>query len=105
MLSAVIVLSLRLLRTRHSSLSTHMLHSKKMWFLYSFLYTCSFFLALPYFVIVGLMRGKYLSTFYERMGNIACRSERPSVWIHTVSVGEFLACKALIKRIQQEIPD
>jgi len=74
-------------------------------FVYSFLYTCVFFLALPYFVVIGLIRGKYLSTFSERLGKIACSSERPSIWIHAVSVGELLACKSLLAKVKQEFAD
>ncbi|MCI0601690.1 3-deoxy-D-manno-octulosonic acid transferase [bacterium] len=82
-----------------------MLNSKKtMRFLYAFLYTCAFFLALPYFLVAGLVRGKYLSTVWQRFGNIPCRSDVPSIWIHAVSVGEFLACKTLIRRIQKLAP-
>jgi 3-deoxy-D-manno-octulosonic-acid transferase len=73
--------------------------------IYSFLYTCAFLVSIPYFVIVGLIRGKYLKTVSERMGNIRCRSDRPSIWIHAVSVGEFLACKSVIKRIREEMND
>jgi 3-deoxy-D-manno-octulosonic-acid transferase len=72
--------------------------------LYSFLYTCAFFLALPYFVAAGILRGKYLSTVWERLGNTSCQSDVPSIWIHAVSVGEFLACKGLIARIQSAYP-
>ena len=73
-------------------------------FLYSFLYTCAFFLALPYFLVVGIFRGKYLSTVWQRLGNISWQSDVPSIWIHAVSVGEFLACKTLIRRIQHASP-
>jgi 3-deoxy-D-manno-octulosonic-acid transferase len=74
-------------------------------YLYSFLYTCVFLLALPYYLVVGLLKGKYLSTFSDRLGNIKFNHHRPSIWIHAVSVGEFLACKSLIKKIQAELPE
>lgn len=77
----------------------------EMRWLYSFLYTCAFILALPYFVIAGLLKGKYLSTAWERLGNIPQRSERPSIWIHAVSVGELLATKSLIKALRKSFPD
>lgn len=77
---------------------------QEMRFLYSLLYTIVFFVAFPYFLVVGLFRGKYLSTVWQRLGNIACRSDAPSIWIHAVSVGEFLACKSLIERIQNNLP-
>lgn len=61
--------------------------------------------ALPYFLITGLVRGKYLRSAGERFGFIRQRSDRPSCWIHCVSVGEFLAAKPLIRRIQYEFGD
>ncbi len=51
-----------------------------------------------------MFRGKYLSTVWQRLGNIPWRSDVPSLWIHAVSVGEFLACKTLIQRIQKTFP-
>src|SRR4029079_7512171 len=33
------------------------------------------------------------------------RSSEPSIWIHTVSVGEFLAAKPLIRKIQEKYPN
>jgi 3-deoxy-D-manno-octulosonic-acid transferase len=73
-------------------------------FLYSFLYTCAFFCAAPYFVIAGLIKGKYLSTAWERLGNITPASDRPSIWIHAVSVGELLASKTLIRKLEKAFP-
>ena len=77
----------------------------EMRFLYSFLYTCVFILALPYFLIAGLLRGKYLSTAWERFGNIQPYSEQTSIWIHAVSVGELLASKSLIAMLHSSFPD
>jgi len=74
-------------------------------FLYSILYTCGFLILLPYFLIVGLVRGKYLSTVWQRFGNISQRSHVPSIWIHAVSVGEFLACRTLIEKIKGLLPE
>jgi 3-deoxy-D-manno-octulosonic-acid transferase len=74
-------------------------------YLYSFLYTCAFLFALPYYVVVGLLKGKYLSTFSDRLGNVKLSDGRPSIWIHAVSVGEFLACKSLIRKIQEAVPE
>jgi len=60
---------------------------------------------LPYFLVVGVFRGKYLSSVPERFGWIKVSSALPSCWIHAVSVGEFLAAKPLIQRIRKELPD
>lgn len=75
-----------------------------MQFLYSLIYTAAFVVALPYFVILGLIRGKYLPTMKQRFGNIPVSTEA-CVWIHAVSVGEFLAARPLIEAIRKEYPD
>lgn len=73
-------------------------------FLYSWLYTVAFLIALPYFLVVGLFRGKYLTTAVQRLGKISVRS-KSCVWIHAVSVGEFLAAKPLIQAIRTQFPE
>src|SRR5438105_4280240 len=75
-----------------------------MQFIYSLLYTLIFVLALPYFLIVGIWKGKYLRTVWQRFGFVPVRSALPSIWIHTVSVGEFLAARPLIQAILNEMP-
>lgn len=69
--------------------------------LYSFLYTIAWILLLPYFLIAGLFRSKYLSSALERFGFLpeSVRSGKPSLWIHAVSVGELLAAKPIIGKI------
>ncbi len=72
--------------------------------LYSVLYSLLMLLALPYFLVVGLVKGKYLSSFGQRLGFIRQTSETASCWIHAVSVGEFLAAKPLIQKLREEYP-
>ena len=72
---------------------------------YSLAYTLGMLAALPYFLIAGLFRGKYLSSAGQRFGFIPLRSDRPSCWVHCVSVGEFLAARPLIRRLQSDFPD
>jgi 3-deoxy-D-manno-octulosonic-acid transferase len=72
---------------------------------YGLLYTLAFVVALPVFLILGLLRGKYFVSARQRFGFIPHRSSRPSCWIHAVSVGEFLAAKPVIRGIQQRYPD
>jgi len=74
-------------------------------FVYSLLYTCAFIILLPYFLVTGLFRGKYLSSVPERLGRIKISSALPCCWIHAVSIGEFLAAKPLIQRIRKDFPD
>lgn len=49
-------------------------------------------LGLPFF----LLRGKYTSTFAERMGHYRSAPRAHDVWIHAVSVGETLAAKPVV---------
>ena len=49
-------------------------------------------LGLPFF----LLRGKYTSTFAERMGHYRGAARAHDVWIHAVSVGETLAAKPVV---------
>jgi 3-deoxy-D-manno-octulosonic-acid transferase len=73
--------------------------------LYSLIYTLAFLVILPYFLIAGLIRQKYFVSAGQRFGFIPQRNAEPSIWIHTVSVGEFLAAKPLIRKIQEKYPN
>ena len=62
----------------------------------------------PYFLVRGLIGGKYLDHIVERLGfrfppELAVRegsdAEKP-IWIHAVSVGEVLAVLPLAKCIK-----
>ena len=74
-------------------------------FLYSLLFSFAFVLLLPYFLIAGLLRGKYLSSAKERFGWIPVSTSAPSIWVHAVSVGELLAAKPLLARMARELPE
>ena len=79
-----------------------------MYFLYSFALSILFLLLLPYFIFQGLKHGKYSSSFKERLGRLPDSVNdhaRPTLWLHTVSVGEFNAARPLIERIKQAFPD
>lgn len=73
--------------------------------LYSLIYTLAFLVILPYFLIAGLIRRKYFASAAQRFGFIPQRNSEPSIWVHTVSVGEFLAAKPLIRKIQEKYPN
>ncbi len=70
-----------------------------MYALYSLLTAAGMLLLSPYFLVRGLMDGKYLGNFRERLGWTFPEELRPSkeqqragtIWIHAVSVGEVLA--------------
>lgn len=73
--------------------------------LYSLIYTLAFLVILPYFLIAGLIRQKYFASAAQRFGFIPQRNAEPSIWVHTVSVGEFLAAKPLLRKIQEKYPN
>ena len=67
------------------------------------LYSLVFYLAVPYLVYRLYDRAKknpmYAKRKGERFGFYDVGPLRESVWIHTVSVGEFIAAKPLIERL------
>ena len=63
-----------------------------------------FILALPFFLITGLIRGKYLTNFPERMGFYRTPVRQHDVWIHAVSVGETLASRAVVDELLRRRP-
>lgn len=70
------------------------------------IYTFIFYCALPLVVLRLLWRARkaplYKKRMAERFGWVkTIESERPLVWLHTVSVGEFLAALPLIRKLQQ----
>src|SRR5207245_6585967 len=82
-----------------------------MYFLYSFLTAAAMLLLLPYFIIQGLRRGKYLHSIPERLGWLpaslhARDANAPgAIWIHAVSVGEALAALPLARRLKERFPE
>lgn len=94
-------------RSSIESIRVHLLspvYNTNMRWIYSLLYSLAMLVALPYFLLTGLVRGKYLRSAGERFGFISQRSNKASCWVHCVSVGEFLAAQPLIRRIQSEFP-
>jgi 3-deoxy-D-manno-octulosonic-acid transferase len=79
-----------------------------MYFLYSLLFTAAFLALLPYFVFQAIKNGKYAGSFKQRLGGIppqAASDREKIIWIHTVSVGEFLAAQPLIAAFGRDMPD
>lgn len=62
-------------------------------------------LAAPYFLFLGLLRGKYLSNFRERMGFFRTRRREHDLWIHAVSVGEAIAARPVVAAIRKLRPE
>ncbi len=63
-----------------------------------------FIVSLPFFLVTGLLRGKYLSNFPERLGHYRTPSRPHDLWIHAVSVGEAIAAKTVVAEIQKMRP-
>jgi 3-deoxy-D-manno-octulosonic-acid transferase len=81
------------------------------YFLYSILIGLAALVTAPYWLVMALLHGKYLSNLGERLGISTPGLEnlpanRPgAMWIHAVSVGEALAGAALAKRLKDSHPD
>ena len=75
-----------------------------MYVLYEVLLYLVLLLALPYFLLTGVLRGKYLANFPERMGSYRTRPEAHDLWIHAVSVGETLAARWVVAEILRQRP-
>src|SRR5580700_7188118 len=83
-----------------------------MYALYSLLTAAGIVLLSPYFLVRGLIQGKYLSNIPERMGwrfplELRRGSEglqKKSIWIHAVSVGEVLAVLPLAQELKKRSP-
>ena len=74
-----------------------------------FFYTLALWLLLPYIFLRLLWRARrqpeYLRHIGERFGRYSVHSERPVIWLHTVSVGETRAAQSLIARLHSTYPD
>ena len=82
-----------------------------MYFIYSLLMGLAALLLLPYWLVQGLRRHKYLSNLGQRLGLSFPALEklpgnRPgAIWIHGVSVGEVLSGVALARRLKNAYPE
>ncbi len=82
-----------------------------MYLVYSLLMGLAAILLSPYWLVQGLLHGKYLSNIKERLGFSfpslgGLPAQRPgAIWIHAVSVGEVLSGVALAQKLKQAYPD
>ena len=79
-----------------------------MYLVYSALLATALLLGSPYWIFQMLRHGKYRRRLGERFGVVPPRlrsANKPSIWIHAVSVGEVLAVSEIIQQLQAEYPD
>lgn len=63
-----------------------------------------FLLALPFYLFLGVLRGKYLVNFPARMGFYRTQRGAHDLWIHAVSVGEAIAARPIVGEILRMRP-
>jgi 3-deoxy-D-manno-octulosonic-acid transferase len=75
-----------------------------MFVVYEVLLYLVFVITLPFFLLAGFLRGKYLTNFTTRLGFYGGRREGHDIWIHAVSVGEVLAARSVVNEILRMRP-
>ena len=73
--------------------------------LYSLIYTLAFLVILPYFLVAGSYQKKYFASAVKGLDLFHNAVQNHRCWIHAVSVGEFLAAKPLLRKIQEKYPN
>lgn len=76
-----------------------------MYVLYEVLLYLVLLLALPYFLLTGVLRGKYLVNFPARLGVYKSRPDSHDLWVHAVSVGETMAALPVVLKIMKQRPE
>lgn len=79
-----------------------------MYLLYSALLAAALLLGSPFWIFQMLRYGKYRRGLRERFGVVPQRirsGSKPSIWIHSVSVGEVLAVSELVNQLRSEYPE
>lgn len=78
-----------------------------MYFLYSLLFGSWIVLLTPYFLYRAWKHQKYLPALKQRLGHLptSLKSDgRPTIWIHSCSVGETLSVQPLAHALSQRFP-
>lgn len=75
-----------------------------MFLLYELLLVLALLVALPYLLVTGVLRGKYLANFPARLGFYRTPAAGHDLWIHAVSVGETIAARPVVDEILRRRP-
>ena len=79
-----------------------------MYALYSTLLALFLLITLPYWLLQMMRHGKYRAGLRQRLGavplHLAAGGEKPTLWIHAVSVGEVVASSAVVEELRQRFP-
>src|SRR5258708_24431022 len=78
--------------------------------LYNILFTIFFVLAAPYYFMRMRRRGNWQSGFGQRFGRFDSKfkqaiTNRQTLWMHAVSVGEVNVCTQLIRALEPRLPN
>jgi 3-deoxy-D-manno-octulosonic-acid transferase len=78
--------------------------------LYNILFTIGFVLSSPYYFVRMRRRGNWQQGFAERFGNYDTKlkqaiTNRETLWMHAVSVGEVNVCTQLIRALEPRLPN
>jgi len=78
--------------------------------LYNILFTIGFILSSPYYFMRMRRRGNWQQGFAERFGRYDTKlkqaiTNRDTIWMHAVSVGEVNVCTQLIRALEPRLPN
>ena len=78
--------------------------------LYNILFTIGFILSSPYYFMRMRRRGSWREGFAERFGRYDTKlkqaiTNRDTIWMHAVSVGEVNVCTQLIRALEPRLPN
>jgi 3-deoxy-D-manno-octulosonic-acid transferase len=78
--------------------------------IYNFLFAVFFVLSSPYYFLRMWRRGNWQKGFWERFGDYDTKlkqalTNRQTLWMHAVSVGEVNVCTQLIRSLQPRFPN
>ncbi|MBI3415516.1 MAG: 3-deoxy-D-manno-octulosonic acid transferase [Verrucomicrobia bacterium] len=79
-------------------------------FLYNIVFTFFFLLSSPYYFLKMWRRGNWQRHFRQRFGKYSAKvkqaiTNRHTIWIHAVSVGEVNLCTQLIRALEPRVPN